>query len=107
MTGEGDGRVTAPALVGMSVPIARTAGHEAGVLVVAADLDGAPLAYLTWLGVWIVTAQDPPAGSDPDKWGNVRISCERADGNEVGDREPRLPSPSPDELQAHATLDDG
>ena len=48
-----------PVLVGLAVPVAREVGHAAAVVVVAADLDGPPLAALTWPGVHVVTSQDP------------------------------------------------
>jgi len=103
---EADGRVVVPDLVGLPVHEARDVGHQAAVVVVAADVDGPPLGELTWPGLWIVTAQDPGPGSPVRKWDNVRITFRRADGNEADDREPRLPPPSPDDLAAHATLDD-
>lgn len=99
---EADGRVSVPDLVGLPVHEARDVGHEAAVVVTATDPDGPALGALTWPGVWIVTAQDPVAGSRVRKWDNVRITFRRADGDEVGDREPRLPPPSPDDLEAHA-----
>lgn len=100
-------RVSVPDLVGLEVDRARDVGHEAAVVVVAADVDGPPLGSLTWPGVWRVTAQDPGAGSHVAKWENVRVACKRADGDEVGDREPRLPTPDPEGATAHATPDDG
>ena len=102
-----DGRVAVPDLVGLHVRLARDVGHDAAVVVVAADVDGPPLGSLTWPGVWVVTGQDPVAGTRVPKWDNVRIAFRRADGGETGDREPRLPSPSPDQLETHATRDDG
>jgi hypothetical protein len=102
-----DGQVAVPDLVGLGVSLAMDAGHEAAVVVVAADVDGPPLGSLTWPGVWVVTDQQPVAGSRIPKWDNVRVTFRRAGGNEAGDREPRLPSPSPDQLKAHATLDEG
>lgn len=103
---ESDGRVVVPDLVGLPVDEARDVGHQAAVVVVATDVDGPALGALTWPGVWIVTGQDPDPGSPVQKWDNVRITFRRADGNEAGDREPRLPPPNPDDLEAHATLDD-
>lgn len=100
-----DGSVVAPD-VGSEVSLARTVGHDARVVVVAADVDGPPLGMLTWPGVWVVTEQEPPASCRVAKWDNVRATFRRADGNEAGDREPRLPSPSPDQLEARASLDD-
>ncbi len=48
-----------PNLIGMTVPAARKAGHDAGLVVASADPDGPPLRALTWPGVWVVTAQRP------------------------------------------------
>jgi hypothetical protein len=48
--------VTVPSLVGLTVPNARRAGHDGGVVVTSADIDGPPLGELTWPGIWIVIA---------------------------------------------------
>ena len=101
-----EGQVAVPDLIGLAVPHATDVGHGAAVVVVAAEVDGPPLGSLTWPGDWIVTEQAPVAGSRVPKWANVRVTFRRADGNEAGDREPRLPSPNPGHLEAHATLDD-
>jgi len=101
-----DERVCVPDLIGLPVHEARDVGHQAAVVVVAVDVDGPALGALTWPGVWIVTGQDPGAGARVRKWDNVRITFRRADGDEAGDREPRLPPPSPDDLEAHAALDE-
>ena len=52
------------------------AGHQAGVVVVSAALDGPPLGALTWPGVWIVTAQRPAPGTWVARWENVVIEFE-------------------------------
>ncbi len=101
-----DGRVAVPDLVGLPVTLARDVGHDAAVVVVAADVDGPPLGSLTWPGLWVVTGQDPVAGTPVPKWDNVHITFGRAGGDETGDREPRLPPPDPGHLQAHATVDE-
>lgn len=94
-----------PNLVGLTVREARDRGHNAAVVVVSADIDGPPLGELTWPGVWVVIAQDPSPGVLSPKWDSVRVTCRSADGNEAGDREPRLPSPNLDGLQAQATAE--
>ena len=71
-------------LIGLRVRQARTAGGEAGVVVVSSDLDGPPLGALTWPGVWIVTAQQPAAGAWVPRWSNVVIQFAEADGGEAG-----------------------
>ena len=101
-----DGRVVVPDLVGLDVPFARDVGEDAAIVVVAADVDGPPLGSLTWPGVWVVTGQDPVADTRVPKWDNVHITFGRADGNQAGDREPRLPPPDPGHLEAHASRDE-
>jgi hypothetical protein len=85
-----------PQLVGMSVADARQAGHQAGLVVVSANVDGPPLGGLTWPGIWIVTAQHPAPGTWLPRWDNVVIEFEELRGGEgAGDREPRIPLPDP------------
>jgi hypothetical protein len=102
--GAGDtGQVEVPDLAGMMVADARRKGHEAGLVVVSADPDGAPLAGLTWPGIWIVTAQHPAPGTRLSRWDNLRIEFEELRGGEgAGDREPRIPLPDPGALAAEA-----
>ncbi len=95
MTGDPARSVAVPALTGLPVPIANSVGRAAGVVVVIADVDGAPLASLTWPGTWFVTSQDRAAGSRVPIWDTVRVTFRRDDGDEPGDREPRRPSPVP------------
>jgi hypothetical protein len=100
-------RVQVPLLVGMVVREARDAGHQAGVVVVSADVDGPPLGGLTWPGVWMVTAQRPAAGTWVPPWENVVIEFEEQRGGEhAGDREPRIPRPDPGALAAEAESPD-
>lgn len=66
-------RAAVPSLVGMTVGEARGIGHDSGVVVTSADLDGPPLGELTWPGTWIVTSQRPAAGSYVERWSTVVI----------------------------------
>jgi beta-lactam-binding protein with PASTA domain len=85
-------RVTVPLLVGMTVREARRAGHNSGVVVTSADMDGPPLGALTWPGTWTVIAQRPVAGSRVERGSAVVIEFEeRPGGGGAGDREPRVP----------------
>ena len=94
-------QVQVPVLVGMVVREARNAGHQAGVVVVSADIDGPPLGSLTWPGVWIVTAQHPAAGAWVQRWDNVVIEFAELPGGEAaGDREPLSPRPDAGGLAA-------
>jgi hypothetical protein len=93
------GQVEVPQLIGMVVADARRAGHQAGVVVVSADVDGPPLGDLSWPGIWIVTAQRPAPGTCVRRWDNVVIEFEELRGGEdAGDREPRIPLPDPGAL---------
>jgi hypothetical protein len=65
--------VAVPSLIGMTVREARRTGHDSGVVVSSADVDGPPLGALTWPGTWIVTAQHPVAGSRVERWATVAI----------------------------------
>ena len=94
-------RVTVPLLVGMTAREARNVGHDSGVVVTSADVDGPPLGALTWPGTWIVTAQRPTAGSHVERWSTVVIEFEeRPGGGGAGDREPRAPLPEPPMMRA-------
>jgi hypothetical protein len=78
--GDEAGQVEVPQLIGMTVPEARRAGHQAGVVVVSADVDGPPLGGLTWPGVWVVAAQRPAPGTCLRRWDNVVIEFEELRG---------------------------
>lgn len=104
MTDDPARSVAVPALTGLQVPTANSVGRAAGVVVVTADVDGAPLASLTWPGTWFVTSQDPAAGSHVPMWDTVRVTFRRDDGDEPGDCEPRRPSPGPDGLATQAVV---
>jgi hypothetical protein len=100
------GRVEVPNFIGLTVPVAREIGHEAGVVVTAKDLDGPPLGALTWPGTWIVTAQDPMTGHRLRRGAVVTIEFEKfPDDGGAGDREPRRPLPQPEMLHAERDPD--
>ncbi len=90
------GQVEVPQMIGMIVADARQACHQAGVVVVSADVDGPPLGGLTWPGIWIVTAQCPAPGTCLHRWDNVVVEFEELRGDDdAGVREPRIPLPDP------------
>jgi PASTA domain len=72
--------VEVPSLVGMTVREARRVGHDTGVVVTSADIDGPPLGALTWPGTWVVTAQRPVAGSPVERWSAVVIEFRERPG---------------------------
>ena len=85
-----------PDLVGLTVRIARRIGHENGFVVIGPDADGPPLGALTWPGTWIVTSQDPAAGTRLVRGERVVVRFrQEPGGGTAGVREPRRPSPSP------------
>jgi beta-lactam-binding protein with PASTA domain len=69
--------IAVPHLIGLTVPTARRAGHEAGLVVTAADPDGPPLGALTWPGTWLVTAQHPAAGTTLERGDTIAIEFTR------------------------------
>jgi hypothetical protein len=69
--------VEVPHLVGLTVPAARWAGHEVGLVVTATNPDGPPLGALTWPGTWIVTAQRPAASTRLERGDTVAIEFTR------------------------------
>jgi hypothetical protein len=67
--------VVVPDVVGLEVTAARKVAWEAGVVLVATDPDGPPLAALTWPGVWTVTTQSLVPGSAMRKRGSLAVEC--------------------------------
>ena len=99
-------QVEVPNLVGLTVPVAREVGHESGIVVTGADLDGPPLGAQTWPGIWVVTAQDPTAGHTLRRGAPVTVTFEKfPEDGQAGDREPRRPLPQPHVLQAERDPD--
>lgn len=85
----------------MTVEDARRVAFAAGVALAQPDPDGPPLGALTWPGVWLITEQHPPAGSQVYRWDSVRVRFRSGDGDgPAGVREPRRPLPDPDVLSA-------
>ena len=92
-----------PGLVGLTVRQAGRVGHEHGFVVIGPDQDGPPLGALTWPGTWLVTAQDPAAGTRRARGDRVVVLFEEVSGGgTAGDREPRRPLPSPLSAEAAA-----
>ena len=83
--------VRVPSLVGMTVPDARRVGHDSGVVVTSANVDGPPLGALTWPGTWMVTAQRPGAGSHVERWSRVVIEFSKVPGDDDADDDDREP----------------
>lgn len=89
-----------PELAGLLIADACEAGQAAGLVVTSEDLDGPPLAVLTWPGVWLVEGQTPRAGGQVDRGSVVRIRFRHVGGDEGGVRAPRSSSPDLGALSA-------
>jgi hypothetical protein len=105
MAGSGRGRaadpVVVPDLVGLTVEEARQVATGAGVVPASADPDGPPLAALTWPGRFVVTGQEPQAGTVLLRWDSVVVEV-RPDDGRAGDRVPRKPPPAGLEARAES-----
>ncbi len=88
-------------MIGVDVGEAQRVARASGLVLSSGAQDGPPLSELTWPGVWVVTAQLPPARTAVDRGSVVLVEFERLPGaGGAGDREPRRPLPAPDELRA-------
>src|SRR4051794_18400962 len=93
--------VVVPDVVGLTVAEGRRIAEAAGVALAQPDADGPPLAALTWPGVWLITDQDPTAGTTVRRWDSVRVRFGEVTGDGLsGVREPHRPAPDPDGLTA-------
>ncbi|AUG75140.1 hypothetical protein CFP65_0157 [Kitasatospora sp. MMS16-BH015] len=107
--------VRVPDVVGLEIDAAREVAGKAGVVLAPPDPDGPSLRALTWPGQWTVTAQHPAPGSAMRYRGSLVVEFRPGapvdaapdspppgdtGGGESGDREPRLPKPSPGALGA-------
>jgi hypothetical protein len=89
-----------PDVVGLTVTAAYQVATDRGLKLAAADPDGPPLSALTGHGVWLITDQQPAAGSRMRRKGSMVVVCEQAPDDLAGDREPRRPLPRLDGLNA-------
>ncbi|MBQ1025355.1 hypothetical protein [Micromonospora sp. C95] len=91
---------TVPDLVGLSVEAAWQVTTDHHLKMTSGDPDGPPLSQLTSTGVWLITDQQPPAGTTMRRYGSMAVVVEQVPDNLAGDREPRRPSPRLDGLGA-------
>ncbi|WP_203713670.1 hypothetical protein [Asanoa siamensis] len=64
------------------------------------DPDGPPLSRLTSSGIWLITAQQPSAGTTMRRNGPLVVAVEQVPEGLAGDREPRRPLPRSDRVGA-------
>ncbi|MCZ7418393.1 MULTISPECIES: PASTA domain-containing protein [unclassified Micromonospora] len=89
-----------PDLVGLTVEAASQVATDHHVRMTSGDPDGPPLSELTSSGVWLITGQEPAAGTTMRRYGSMVVAVEEVPDNLAGDREPRRPSPRLDGLGA-------
>lgn len=66
-------RVTVPDVVGLPFHIGRDIAEAAGVTLANPDPDGPPISALAWPGLFYITSQRPPGGTEVYRWDSVGI----------------------------------
>ena len=95
-------------MVGLTVPAARSAAREAGLVLCPPDRDGPGLAGLLWPheAEHVVTGQSPVGGALLRQHDSVVVTYARVDADgRAGVREPRRPLPGPGSAGAALPLD--
>ena len=64
-------RVTVPDVVGLPFHVGRDIAADAGVTLANPDPDGPPIGALAWPGLFYITSQSPPAGTELYRWDSV------------------------------------
>ena len=87
-------RVTVPDVVGLPFHVGRDIAAEAGVTLANPDLDGPPIAALTWPGLFYITSQSPAAGATAYRWDSVAIETtpQRETDSDAAITPPKPPS---------------
>lgn len=96
-------RVIVPNVVGLPFHVGRDLASEAGVTLANPDPDGPPIGALAWPGLFYITWQDPPAGSEVKRWESIRVEVVKhggAQSNAIRNGPSTLPTDS-----AHAIPD--
>lgn len=66
-------RVTVPDVVGLPFHVGRDIAGEFGVTLANPDADGPPIGALAWPGLFYITSQNPPAGTEFYRWDSVVV----------------------------------
>ncbi|MEO7124367.1 MAG: PASTA domain-containing protein [Lacisediminihabitans sp.] len=66
-------RVTVPDVVGLPFHIGRDRAAGCGVTLANPDPDGPPISGLAWPGLFYITSQNPPAGTEVYRWDSVTV----------------------------------
>lgn len=103
MTERASERVTVPNVVGLPFHVGRDLASEAGVTLANPDPDGPPIGALAWPGLFYITWQDPPGGSEVGRWDSIRVEVVKH-GDAQSNAIRKDPSPPPAD-SAHAQPD--
>lgn len=93
-------RVIVPDVVGLPFHVGRDLAAEFGVTLANPDADGPPIGALAWPGLFYITSQNPPAGTEAYRWDSV--SVEIVGYGEAEDGALRNPPVAPPADVAHA-----
>jgi len=93
-------RVIVPDVVGLPFHVGRDLAAEFGVTLANPDADGPPIGALAWPGLFYITSQNPPAGTEAYQWDSVTV--EIVGYGEAEDGALRNPPVAPPADVAHA-----
>jgi hypothetical protein len=96
-------RVIVPDVVGLPFHIGRDIATDAGVSLANPDPDGPPIGALAWPGLFYITSQSPPAGSELYRWDSVVIEIVEHGVADSGAIRELSPPPSSDVAHAEPT----
>lgn len=66
-------RVIVPEVVGLPFHVGRDLAAEFGVTLANPDPDGPSIGALAWPGLFYITTQNPPAGTEVYRWDSVAV----------------------------------
>ena len=92
----GEKETTVPDVVGLPVSAAWQVATDHHLKLTHGDPDGPPLSRLVSSGIWLITGQQPSAGTTMRRYGSMVVAIEQVPDGLVGDRETRGPLPRSD-----------
>lgn len=93
-----------PDVVGMAFQDARELADRLRLVLASEDPDGPPIGVFAWPGLFFVTSQDPPAGSDLGEWESIRVTLVKDEDGKAG--VPGRVVPPPSSLSEKVALDE-
>jgi hypothetical protein len=73
-----------PELVGLPFHVGRDLAAEQELALANPDPDGPPIGNQAWPGLFYIVTQDPPAGTNLDRWASVRVTVAEHGEEPVG-----------------------